>query len=174
MSNYHLNIQVFIMYLDVRAKLSIYDLRLPSDRRTILIGRWSHPAIIPSPGEVSIRMNIIFTPMNHLKQLSQYEWFVSCTETPYRKCRKHWTRFSGSEIRQRVGQVWELRDLKPVPLQKAAQIDIFTLVNPKVSLCSARRGKPRSILLTYTHNPGPRIRQLQTNSCVHNRVSNAF
>ena len=43
-------------------------------------------------------------------------------------------------MRKRVGQVWELRNLKPVPLQKAAQIDNFTLVNPKVSLCSARRG----------------------------------
>ena len=34
---------------------------------------------------------------------------------------------------------------KPVPLQKAAQIGNFALVNPKVSLCSARRGEPRLI-----------------------------
>ena len=44
-----------------------------------------------------------------------------------------------------VGQVWDLRDLKPVPLQKAAQIGNFALVNPKVSLCSAIWGEPRSI-----------------------------
>ena len=31
----------------------------------------AHLAMIPSPGEVSIRMNIIFNPMNHLKQLSR-------------------------------------------------------------------------------------------------------
>ena len=39
-----------------------------------------------------------------------------------------------------MGQVWELRDPKPVPLQKAAQIGNFALVKPKVSLYSARRG----------------------------------
>ena len=32
-----------------------------------------------------------------------------------------------------MGQVWKLRDLKPVPLQKAAQIGNFTfVVKPKV------------------------------------------
>ena len=66
----------------------------------------------------------------NLKQLSQYEWFVSRTETPYRKCRKNWTRSSSSEMRKRMVQVWELRDLKPVPLQKATQTGNFTLVNP--------------------------------------------
>ena len=139
------NTLVFFTFLDVRVRLSISDLRLSSDRRTILIGRGPHLAMIPSHREVSIRMNIIFTPMNQLKQLSQYEWFVSRTETPYRKCRKIWTRFSSSEMRKRVVQIWELRDLKPVPLQKAAQTGNFTLVNPKVSLCSARRGEPSSI-----------------------------
>ena len=101
--------------------------------------------MIPSPGEVSIRMNIIFTHMNHLKQLSQYEWFVSRTKIQYWKYRKIGTRLPSSEMRKRVVQVWELRDLKPVPLQKAAQTGNFTLVNPKVSLCSARRGELRSI-----------------------------
>ena len=119
---------VFFTYLDVSARHSISDLRLSWDRRTILIGKGPHLAMIPSPGEVSIRMNIIFTHMNHLKQLSQYEWFVSRTETPYRKCRKLWTRFPSSEMRKRVVQVWELRDFKPVPLQKAAQTGHFTLV----------------------------------------------
>ena len=64
---------VFFTYLDVRARLSISDLRLSSDRRTMLIGSGPHLAMIPSHGEVSFRMNIIFTPMAHLKQLSQYE-----------------------------------------------------------------------------------------------------
>ena len=128
---------VFFTYLDVRARPSISDLRLSSDRRTILIGRLPHLAMILSPVEVSIRMNI-FTPMNRLKQLSQYEWFASHTETPYRKCRKIWTRFPSSEMRKRVVQVWDLRDLKPVSLQKTAQTGIFTLVNPKVFLCTAR------------------------------------
>ena len=45
--------------------------------------------MVPSPGEVPIRMNIIFTHMNHLKQLSQYEWFVSRTETPTSKVSKN-------------------------------------------------------------------------------------
>ena len=92
-----LNTLVFFTYLDVRARLSISDLRLSSDRRTILIDRGPHLAMIPSPGEVSIRMNIIFTPMNQLKQLSQYEWFVCRTETPYWKCRKIWTRFRNAK-----------------------------------------------------------------------------
>ena len=83
-----LNTLEFFTYLDIRARLSISDLRLSWDRRTILIRRSSLLAMIPSPGEVSIRMNIIFTPMNHLKQVSQYKWFVSRIETPYRKCRK--------------------------------------------------------------------------------------
>ena len=135
-----LNTLVFFTYLDVRARLSISHLRLSSDRRTILIWRGPHLAMIPSPGDVSVRMNIIFTPMNHLKQLSQYECIVSRTEIPYRKCR---SRVPSSEIRKWVVNVWELRELKPVPLQKAAQTCIVALVNPKVSLCSARRGEPR-------------------------------
>ena len=103
-----LNTLVFFTYLDIRARLSISDLRLSSDRKTILIGRLPHLAMIPSSGEVSIRMNIIFTPMNHLKQLSQYEWFVSRTETPFRKCRKIWTRFPSSEMRKRVVHIMVL------------------------------------------------------------------
>ena len=138
-----LNTLVLFTYLDVHARLCISDLRISSDRRTILIGRGPHLAMIPSPGKVAIRMNISFTPKNHLKQLSQYEWFVS---------RNIWTRFPSSEMWKRVVQVWELRDLTPVPLKKAAQTDNFTLVNPKVSLCSARRGEPRSILLSSKHN----------------------
>ena len=47
-----------LTYLDVRARLSISDLRLLSDRRTILIGRGSHPAMIFSRGEVLITKNI--------------------------------------------------------------------------------------------------------------------
>ena len=62
---------------------------------------------------------------------------------PYRKCRKIWIRFPSSEIRKRVGQVW---DLKPVPLQKAAQIGNFAPVTHKVSLCNARRGEPNDVL----------------------------
>ena len=141
----HKKLCPFLDWLTVTYTDWLTDLWLSSDRRTILIGRRSHLAMIPSPREVSIRMNIIFTPMNQLKQLSQCEWFVSRTETPYRKCRKIWTRFPSYEMRKRVVQVWELRDLKPVPLQKAAQTGTFTLVNPKVSICSARRGEPRSI-----------------------------
>ena len=53
-----------------------------------MIGRG--PSYDPKSWEVSIRMDINFIPMNQLKQLSQYEWFVSRTETPYRKCRKIW------------------------------------------------------------------------------------
>ena len=117
-----LNTLVFFTYLDVRARLNISVLRLHSDRRTILIGRGPHLAMIPSPREVSIRLNITFTSMNHFKQLFQYEWFVNRIETQYRKCRKIWTWFPSSEMRKRMVQVWELRDLKPVPLQKAAQI----------------------------------------------------
>ena len=83
-----LNTLVFFTYLDVYARFSIVYLTLSSDRRTILAGRGPHLAMNPSPGEILIRMNIIFTPMNHLKQLSQYEWFLSRTGTPYRKCRK--------------------------------------------------------------------------------------
>ena len=78
---------------------------------------------------------------------------VSRTETPYPKCLKIWTRFPSSEMRKRVAQVWKLRDLKPVPLQKMAQTGNFTLVNPKVSLCSARWGEPRSIRLSSKYNP---------------------
>ena len=58
---------------------------------------------------------------------------------PYRKCRTIWTRFPISEIRKLVGQVWELRDLKPVPLQKKAQIGNFALVTHKVSLCNGAK-----------------------------------
>ena len=49
-----LNTLVLSTYLDVRARLSISDLRLPSDRRTILIGKLPHLAMISSPRGVSI------------------------------------------------------------------------------------------------------------------------
>ena len=48
------NTLVLFTYLDVRARLSISDLRLPSDRRTMLIGTGHYLAIISSPGGVSI------------------------------------------------------------------------------------------------------------------------
>ena len=37
--------------------------------------------------------------MHHLKQLSQYEWFVSRTETPYRKCQFHNAKAGGTGLR---------------------------------------------------------------------------
>ena len=49
-----LNTIVLSTYLDVRARLSISNLSLPSDRRTILIGRLPHLAMISSPRGVSI------------------------------------------------------------------------------------------------------------------------
>ena len=49
-----LNTLVLSTYLDVRARLSISNLRLPSDRRTILIGRLPHLAMISSPRGISI------------------------------------------------------------------------------------------------------------------------
>ena len=102
--------------------------------------------MLPSPREGSIRMNIIFTHMNHLKQLSQYEWFVNRIETQYRKFRKIWTWFPSSEMRKRMVQVWKLRDLKLVPLQKAAQIDSFT----PVVLRPSQHVKVMSSVVNYT------------------------
>ena len=49
-----LNALELFTYLDVRARLSISNLRLPSDRRTILIGRLPHLAMISSPRGISI------------------------------------------------------------------------------------------------------------------------
>ena len=49
-----LNTLVLSTYLDVRARISISNLRLLSDRRTILIGRLPHLAMISSPRGVSI------------------------------------------------------------------------------------------------------------------------
>ena len=49
-----LNTLVLSMYLDVCAKISISNLRLPSDWRAILIGRLPHLAMISSPRGVSI------------------------------------------------------------------------------------------------------------------------
>ena len=49
-----INTLVLSMYLDVRARFSISNLRLPLDRRTILIGRLPHLAMISSPRRVSI------------------------------------------------------------------------------------------------------------------------
>ena len=46
-----LNTLVSFTYFEVRARLSIFHLRLLSDRRTILIGRWPHLAMIPSLGK---------------------------------------------------------------------------------------------------------------------------
>ena len=70
---------------------------------------------------------------------------------PLSKVSKIWTWFPSSEIIKWVGKVCELRDLKHVPLQKAAQICNFALVNPNVSLCSARWGEPRHepLLVAY-------------------------
>ena len=71
-----LNTLIFkFTYFDVRTRLSIFDLRLLSDRRTILVGKGPLLALISSPGEVLVWMNIweFFIPMNHLKQLSQCE-----------------------------------------------------------------------------------------------------
>ena len=48
------NTLVLSTYLDVRARLSISNLRLPSDRRIILIGRLPHLAMISSPRGISI------------------------------------------------------------------------------------------------------------------------
>ena len=53
-----LKIVVLFTDLDVRARLSISELRLLSDRRTILTGRGLHLVMISSPEEVSIPMNI--------------------------------------------------------------------------------------------------------------------
>ena len=56
-----LNTLVLSTLLDVRARFSISDLRLPSDRRTILIGRLPQLAMISSSFGISIfRMNMIF------------------------------------------------------------------------------------------------------------------
>ena len=49
-----LNALVLFTYFDVRARRSVSDLRLLSDRRTILIGRGPLLAMICSPGEVLI------------------------------------------------------------------------------------------------------------------------
>ena len=48
------NTLVLFMYLQVRARFSITDLRVPSDRRTTLIGRGPHLAMISSQRGVSI------------------------------------------------------------------------------------------------------------------------
>ena len=71
------------------------------------------------------------------------------------KVSKIWTSFPSSEIRKQVGQVWELRDLKPVPLQKAARIGNFALVNPKGSLCSARTRRAKVDLAFIQTQPQP-------------------
>ena len=63
--------------------MSVPDSDSLSDRRTILIGRWPHLAMISSLGDVLVWRDIweFFSPMNHLKQLSQCE-VVSRTEIP--------------------------------------------------------------------------------------------
>ena len=43
-----LNTLVLLTYLDIRTKLSIFDSRLLSDRRTILTGRGPNPAMVTS------------------------------------------------------------------------------------------------------------------------------
>ena len=77
------------MYLDARARLSIsVDLRLSSDRRTILIGRGPHLAMIPSHGEVPIRMNIIFLPpWTTLSNCPSTNDLSAVLKPPHRKCR---------------------------------------------------------------------------------------
>ena len=54
LSFFMLNTLVLSTYLDDHARLSISNLRLPSDRRTILIGRLPHVGMISSPRGVSI------------------------------------------------------------------------------------------------------------------------
>ena len=58
--------------------------------------------------------------MNHLKQLSQYEWFVSRTETSNESVDNFELGFSVLKYQGRG-----LRDPKPVPLQKAAKKVMF-------------------------------------------------
>ena len=96
-----LNTIVFFTYLDVCTRLSISDSRLLSERRTTLIGKRAHLAMISSPGEVSIWMNIweMFTPVDHL-QLCQCERFVSRTEISVKSVDKF--ELDCSEIRKSV------------------------------------------------------------------------
>ena len=56
--------------------------------------------------------------------------------------------------RNRVKDRWT-HLLKPVPLKKVAQIDTFALVNPKVSLCSARRGNQGRCSFRPNTTPAP-------------------
>ena len=49
-----INTLVLSTYLDVRARFSISNLRIPLDRKTILIGRLPHLAMISSPRRFSI------------------------------------------------------------------------------------------------------------------------
>ena len=53
-SSFMLNTLVLFTYFDVRSRLSIFDLRLLSDRRTILIGRGPHLAMISNLGAVLV------------------------------------------------------------------------------------------------------------------------
>ena len=134
-------------YFDVRATLNIPDFRLPSDRRTILIGRGPHLAMISSPRRVLIWMNIweFLPPWTTLSNYPSTNNLIPYWN-PYRNCRKNLNLVSQfRNTKKRVGQVWELRNLKPVPLQKAARTGNFALANPGVSPCSARRGEPRLI-----------------------------
>ena len=98
---------------DVRARLSIFDLRLLSDRRTILIGR--SPVLGKSWFECTFENYL--PPWTTLSNCPGSNNLSAVICQPYRKCRKIETWFPRSEIRKRVGQVLELRDLKPVPLQ---------------------------------------------------------
>ena len=97
---------------------------------------WNRP--LPSWQRMAIRTTV-FPSWRHLKQLSQYEWFVSRTETPYQRCQIICTRSPSYEIRKRPGQVWELGDLNWACTTTEGGIGrYFNLVNTKVSLCSAR------------------------------------
>ena len=90
---------------DVRARLSIFDLRLLSNQRTILIGRG------PYLGEVLVWMQIwkFFTPMNHVKQLSQCEYFVSRNETPIENVEKNEFCFPGPKYEGGWGKFWNYK-----------------------------------------------------------------
>ena len=95
---------VLFTYFDVRARLSISDFRLPSDRRTILFGRVPHLAKISSRRGVLIWMNIweFLLSWTTLSNCPSANTLIPYWNS-YRKCRKIWTWFPSSEIRKAGG-----------------------------------------------------------------------
>ena len=57
--------------------------------------------------------------MNYLKQLFQYKWFVSRTDTLIESAEIFFNYVSLFRNTKAVEQVWRLRDPKPVPLHRA-------------------------------------------------------